>query len=87
MYTNIDSTAACVEVLSEYLRREEIQQKFWFSAGYLIEAIDVVLRSNIMKFGDTFVEQISGVAMGVLPPLPLQQSSSVIRKVSKNNLS
>ena len=69
MYTNIDSTA-CLEVLSEYLRREEVRRKFGYNADCLIEAIGIVLRSNVMKFGDIFVEQISGVAMGVAPAPP-----------------
>lgn len=70
MYTSIDS-AACLMVLSDYLRRPDVQSKFEYNADCLIEALGIVLRSNIMKFGDIYVKQISGVAMGVAPAPPI----------------
>lgn len=70
MYTNIDSNAA-LEVLSEYLRRPEVMSKFDYNADCLIEAIAIVLRSNIIKFGDIFARQKKGVAMGICPAPPI----------------
>ena len=70
MYSNIDSKA-CLEVLTEYLRRDETIRKFDYNPDTLIEAISIVLRSNVMKFGDIFVRQISGVAMGINPAPPI----------------
>ena len=70
MYTSIDSDA-CLEVISEYLRRPQVQQQFGYDADCLIEALGIVLRSNVMKFGDVVVKQISGVAMGVPPAPPI----------------
>lgn len=66
MYSNIDSNAA-LEVLSEYLRRPNIMEQFDYNADCLIEAIGIVLRSNIIKFGDIFAVQKKGVAMGICP--------------------
>ena len=37
----------------------------------LTEAISIVLKSNVMKFGDVFVRQTLGVAMGINPAPPL----------------
>ena len=70
MYSNIDSKA-CLEVLTEYLRRDETRRKFHYNPDALIEAISIVLESNVMKFGDIFVRQTSGVAMGINPAPPL----------------
>jgi hypothetical protein len=70
MYSNIDSNA-CLLVLTEYLRRDETRRKFNYNPDALIEAISIVLRSNVMKFGDIFVRQTSGVAMGINPAPPL----------------
>ena len=70
MYSNICSTA-CLEVMTEYLRREDTMANFDYNPDALIEAISIVLRSNVMKFGDIFVRQITGVAMGINPAPPL----------------
>ena len=66
MYSNVDSTAA-LEVLSKYLRRPDTLKRFSYNADCLIEAIGIVLRSNIIKFGDIFAVQKKGVAMGICP--------------------
>lgn len=66
MYSNIDSDAA-LAVLSEYLRRPNIMKQFDYNVDCLIEAIGIVLRSNILKFGDIFAVQKKGVAMGICP--------------------
>jgi len=66
MYSNICSEAA-LKVLSEYLRRPSTMERFDYNADCLIEAIGIVLRSNIIKFGDIFAVQKKGVAMGICP--------------------
>jgi len=71
MYSNINSEA-CLEVLTEYLRRADTKKRFpHYNPEALIEAIAIVLRSNVMKFGDIFVRQITGVAMGINPAPPI----------------
>lgn len=71
MYSNIDSKA-CLEVMTAYLRRDDTREKFpHYNPDALIEAISIVLSSNVMKFGDIFVKQITGVAMGINPAPPL----------------
>ena len=57
--------------MTEYLRRESTLKRFTYNPDVLIEAIEIILRSNVMKFGDIFVQQISGVAMGICPAPPL----------------
>ncbi|KAL7493317.1 hypothetical protein ACHAWT_002399 [Skeletonema menzelii] len=71
MYSNIDSEA-CLAVMTEYLKKEDTRKRFpHYHPDALIEAISIVLRSNVMKFGDIFVRQITGVAMGINPAPPL----------------
>ena len=70
MYSNINSDA-CLIVMTEYLRKETTKKKFKYHPDALIEAIGIILRSNVMKFGDIFVKQTSGVAMGICPAPPL----------------
>ena len=70
MYTSIDSNA-CLIVLTDYLRRPEVIAKFDYNPDCLIEAIGIILRSNIMRFGDIYVKQIRGVAMGICPAPPI----------------
>ena len=70
MYSNICSQA-CLEVMTEYLRRDETRAAFDYYPDALIEAISIVLKSNVMKFGDVFVRQTLGVAMGINPAPPL----------------
>jgi hypothetical protein len=70
MYSNICSQA-CLEVMTEYLRRDETRAAFDYYPDALIEAISIVLKSNVMKFGDIFIRQTSGVAMGINPAPPL----------------
>ena len=66
MYTNMDSKAV-LKVLSDYLRKPSTMKQFDYNAECLIDAIDIVLRSNIIKFGDIFALQKKGVAMGICP--------------------
>ena len=49
MYTNIDSEQ-CLVVLSTYLRDPSTHQKNDYDPTTLIAALEIVLRSNIMKF-------------------------------------
>ena len=67
MYTNIDMED-CINRLSDYLHSPET----WFSFKHytpeaLIEAIKLVMHNNRMQFGDVFVCQVSGIAMGMSP--------------------
>ena len=66
MYTNIH-TGAALAAISKYLRDNE--QRFDYHAETLIRALEIVMNNNIIRFGDTYVRQISGTAMGK-PPAP-----------------
>ena len=67
MYTNIKTTPA-LECISDFLRA--VQQDYnHLHCEALIEALHIVFRNNLFKFGDTFWRQISGTAMGT-PPAP-----------------
>ena len=64
MYPSID-TADCLACLSEYLSDPEVSTMYGFSSADLLEALELVMFNNCMKFGDIIVKQISGIAMGM----------------------
>mmetsp|Transcript_25192 Transcript_25192/g.40862 ORF Transcript_25192/g.40862 Transcript_25192/m.40862 type:complete len:678 (-) Transcript_25192:58-2091(-) len=71
MYVNIN-TDACLDELSKYLRDANTRAKFpHYDPDMLLEAIELVMRNNIMTFGDLFFLQLSGVAMGISPAPPI----------------
>ena len=65
MYTNIPTEPA-LEVVGLYLRAH-CNSKL---AEALIDALTIVMKNNIVQFGDTFWKQISGTAMGISPAPP-----------------
>ena len=67
MYTNIKTEDALREI-SKYLREIEDTIKH-VDVEVLIEALELVFKSNYFKLGDTFWHQTSGTAMGT-PPAP-----------------
>jgi hypothetical protein len=62
MYTNIDIDD-CIERISTYLAT--LLDKYELTA--IVEALEIVIRNNRMKFGDLIFHQIRGVAMGMSP--------------------
>jgi len=71
MYVNVN-TNACLEELSKYLRSPSTRERFpHYNPDMLLEAIELVMRNNIMSFGDLFFLQLSGVAMGISPAPPI----------------
>lgn len=67
MYTNID-TNQCLARLSKYFKEPLVYTRLGdTSPTALIEAIEIVMRSNIMRFGDCLIRQDTGVAMGISP--------------------
>jgi hypothetical protein len=62
MYTNIDIDD-CIEQISTYLAT--LLDKYELTA--IVEALEIVMRNNRMKFGDLIFHQIRGVAMGMSP--------------------
>jgi hypothetical protein len=66
MYPSIN-TADCMARLTEYLSKEEVSSRYGFSATALLEALELVMFNNRMRFGDIIVKQLSGIAMGMSP--------------------
>ena len=66
MYPSIN-TADCMARLTGYLSKEEVSGKYGFSAKALLEALELVMFNNRMRFGDIIVKQLSGIAMGMSP--------------------
>ena len=65
MYTNIDTNKA-LALICPFLR--ENKRLFgYYNATTLIRAIEIVMRNNIVKFGDTYAKQIKGTDMGETP--------------------
>ena len=66
MYPSIN-TADCMARLTEYLSKKEVSCRYGFSPAALLEAIELVMFNNRMRFGDIIVKQLSGIAMGMSP--------------------
>mmetsp|Transcript_2945 Transcript_2945/g.4409 ORF Transcript_2945/g.4409 Transcript_2945/m.4409 type:complete len:645 (-) Transcript_2945:37-1971(-) len=67
MYTNIDTEAA-TQAIHDYI----MNNSHLFPTVPLVplvEAIDILMNTNVFQFGDTFWLQLTGVAMGA-PPAP-----------------
>lgn len=67
MYTNIKTTPALYEI-GQYLRKHHAR----FSqvpVEALISALELVMKNNVIQFGDTYWRQRTGCAMGT-PPAP-----------------
>ena len=67
MYTNIKTDPALESIASHI--RNNITSMGDDKKEALIEAMNIVFRNNLFKFGDTFWRQKSGTAMGT-PPAP-----------------
>ena len=67
MYTNIRTTAALQEIGS-YLRRNAAQFAD-IPIQALMDALSIIMKNNVVRFGDTAWHQIKGCAMGT-PPAP-----------------
>jgi hypothetical protein len=57
------NTSDCLVRLTGYLSKPEISGKYGFSSTALLEAIELVMFNNRMRFGDIIVKQISGIAI------------------------
>lgn len=67
MYTNIN-TRQCTEQLKTFLTDETTLEQFpHIKPAALIEAIDIVMNNNRMRFGTSIVHQHKGIAMGMAP--------------------
>jgi hypothetical protein len=64
MYPNIN-TADCLARLLVYLSDTKVATKYGFSPMALLEAMELVMYNNQMR--DLIVNQLSGIAMGMLP--------------------
>lgn len=67
MYTNIN-TEECLQRLQHYLKDPATLEKYpHLYPDALIEALHIVMHNNRMKFGNLFVHQHKGIAMGMAP--------------------
>jgi hypothetical protein len=66
MYPSIDTTD-CLACLSEYLSDSEVPTMYRFSSAALLEAFELMMFNNCMRFGNIIVKQISRIAMGMSP--------------------
>ncbi|KAL7526875.1 hypothetical protein ACHAWF_001948 [Thalassiosira exigua] len=67
MYTKID-TEDCINRLSDFLWDAHTNMTFpHYRPSTLLSAIALVMRNNRMRFGDIFVRQLTGIAMGMSP--------------------
>lgn len=64
MYTNIDTDHALL-VISNFLRSSHFCRDI--AADPIIRALEIIMRNNMFKFGDTHWLQITGTAMGTPP--------------------
>ena len=80
MYTNIVTDVA-LELIADYLRQHEKEFKT-YHAESLIAAMNLVFRNNILSFGDAFLRQLVGTAMGISPAPPYATIFFVIHENS-----
>eukprot|EP00804_Cyclotella_cryptica_P016352 CCRYP_009921-RC/>CCRYP_009921-RC protein AED:0.24 eAED:0.24 QI:0/-1/0/1/-1/0/1/0/295 len=69
MYTNIRTGPALAHI-SHLLRQEARRTFHHYDTQALIKAIELVFTNNILQFGDTYWQQISGTGMGIAPAPP-----------------
>jgi hypothetical protein len=67
MYTNIDTDHA-LSTIAFYLRTSRICRGL--AVEPIIQALEIIMRNSIFKFGDTAWEQLEGTSMGA-PPAPM----------------
>jgi hypothetical protein len=65
MYTNIDTDHALDTIVGHFLRTNKLAHGL--PAKAIISALNLIMRWNIFKFGDTLWKQLSGTAMGTPP--------------------
>jgi hypothetical protein len=68
MYTNIDTNHA-LQVFTIFFTQHELCRDIRPTATMILEALEILMRNNLFKFGDTFWRQTDGTAMGA-PPAP-----------------
>ena len=66
MYTNIDTDHALTTIAS-FLRTSDLCQTLNVHVESVIGALELIMRNNVFKFGDTFWKQLTGTAMGTPP--------------------
>jgi hypothetical protein len=69
MYTCIPTEPA-LDLISSYLRTNENNTFHHYNSNALIEALQIVFQNNLIQFGDTYWQQISGTGMGISPAPP-----------------
>ena len=69
MYTYIKTTAA-IPAISAYLQEQAGVKFHHYDTDALLDALQIVFNFNIIKFGDTFWQQVSGTGMGISPAPP-----------------
>jgi hypothetical protein len=65
MYTNINTTHA-LAVIKQFLRRQN-ELSTMHERNAAIEALELIMKNNLVQFGDTYWLQLNGTAMGVSP--------------------
>lgn len=65
MYTNIDTEHA-IEVITKWLKNLQDNNKLPpnFPLGAVLEAMELVMRNNVFEWGDLYLLQLCGTAMG-----------------------
>jgi hypothetical protein len=63
-YTSIN-TADCLTQLLEYFSDTKVSSKYGFAMTALLEAFDIVMCNNHMRFCDIIVKQISRISIGM----------------------
>ena len=62
-HTNMDIQDT-LETLEKYFKTVVQKEKVTFNINLLLEVTKIILKSNILMFGDLFQKQIKGIAMG-----------------------
>lgn len=79
MYPNIPTEPALAEI-SQYLRDQAGVKFSHYDPDALIEALEIVFRNNVVRFGDLYRKQISGTGMGKPPAPPWANTFMAIKE-------
>ena len=69
MYTSIPTEPA-LDLISSYIQTNENSMFHHYNSNMLIEALHIIFQNNLIQFGDTYWQQISGTGMGISPAPP-----------------
>ena len=74
MYNNIDTNHA-LQVFKPFFIHHPLYHNIWSTATIILEALEILMRNDLSKFGYTYWCQTDGTDMGAPQHLPMLPST------------